>query len=242
MNTADIFKLILWEAVNPFLLKIKRNKKIKYSSDIRGINLGCGFDNPENWLGIDGGASLILIQNCPKFILRRYYENFNTASAMDFEDYIARVRSLKFIHRDIRYGLPFSSDSIPNIFSSHFLEHLHKGDALKLLNECYRVMKKNGCIRIVVPSLDAAVESIDNALSEYRSGNIEPIQKHVTNLQIGFMDSFTGHKWMYNFNELQQLLREAGFSQVSECEYKKGNIPDVEVLDTRTGLTVEAVK
>lgn len=46
--------------------------------------------------------------------------------------------------------LPFSDESIESIVTHHFLEHV--GDGLpRLLEECYRVLKPDGIMRIIVP-------------------------------------------------------------------------------------------
>ena len=48
---------------------------------------------------------------------------------------------------------------------------------------------------------------------------------------------------MYNFDELSKTLIELGFKDVRECKYKKGEIIDVEYLDTREkSLFVEGKK
>ena len=242
MVVSSILKILLWEFLNPFLLKIRRKKRIEIKDGIRGINLGCGFDNPENWLGLDGGASLWLIKKSPKFLLRRFFKNFNMSESIEFDEYVQKVRSVKFVYYDIRFGLPFKDSSVPNVFSSHFIEHLTRKDTQKLLGECFRVMKAKGIIRIVVPSLDEQVESITRALEEYNKGRIEPIQEYVTRKESGYLDSFSGHKWMYNFKEMSEMLAEAGFSDIREYDFKTGRIPDVEKLDCREGLIVEAIK
>lgn len=53
---------------------------------------------------------------------------------------------------DLRRGLPFEDNSVDAIRASHFFEHLTPGDAKRLLNECWRVLKPSGQIHIVVPA------------------------------------------------------------------------------------------
>jgi hypothetical protein len=47
---------------------------------------------------------------------------------------------------------------------------------------------------------------------------------------------------MYDFGELKRLLERLGFVKVSKCRFRQGQIPDVEKLETRSGLFVEAFK
>ena len=50
---------------------------------------------------------------------------------------------------DLEKGLPFRSNSIDYIYCSHVLEHINNFE--ELLEEIYRIVKKNGKIHIVVP-------------------------------------------------------------------------------------------
>ena len=61
------------------------------------------------------------------------------------------------IIRDIQRGLPFDDESVDEIFTSHFLEHIK--DLNFVMEECYRVLKKEGIMRIVVPHC-STLESI----------------------------------------------------------------------------------
>lgn len=242
MKIASLYKFILWEVINPILLKTRKGRRIRIKENIKGLNLGCGFDNPENWIGLEGGASLWLIRKSPKFLLRRSYKDFNMSESMEFDEYVDKVKAVKYIHYDIRKGLPFRDNSVPHIFSSHFLEHLTRKEAISLIEECYRVIRPGGIIRIVVPSLDELVADISRAVEEYSKGDIRSIQDYVTRKRTGFVDNFSTHKWMYNYAELEMLLKDKGFKDITECSYGEGKIPDVEKLDVRPGLIVEAIK
>ncbi len=51
-------------------------------------------------------------------------------------------------------GLPLSDNSMDVVYSSHFLEHLSQDQANFVLKESYRILNKDGIIRIVVPDLE----------------------------------------------------------------------------------------
>jgi len=55
------------------------------------------------------------------------------------------------IVRDITRGLPFDADSVDEIYSCHFFEHLNGDDVRWVLKECYRVLKSDAEIFIRVP-------------------------------------------------------------------------------------------
>ena len=52
------------------------------------------------------------------------------------------------------------------------------------------------------------------------------------------------HKYMYDFELIKEALEQAGFSNVTRCEYQQGKTPDVKVLDVypEVSLFVEAVR
>ena len=140
-------------------------------------------------------------------------------------------------------GFLFCDNSVKNIYSSHFLEHILFEDAKKLFKECYRVLINGGHIRICVPSLDKEVESIKHAIIEYENGNISTVQKYLTSNSIGYISYYSAHRQMYNYENLYLILSNSGFTQIKQYDFKVGEIIDVELLDTRNNsLYVEAMK
>ncbi|GGO73869.1 methyltransferase domain-containing protein [Bowmanella pacifica] len=71
----------------------------------------------------------------------------------------------EFVAYDMRKDkIPFEDDTVDNIYCSHVIEHVKDCTALFFFKEAYRVLKKNGVLRISCP--DAAflcrVSSFDN--------------------------------------------------------------------------------
>lgn len=238
----ELFKLLIWEIVNPAILRCHRKKLYEWDASFKGLNLGCGVDVLPDWIGIDGGV-YILYRKLPSFVLRLIFPLLNMSEVYNYDEYLKKLKSGKILHHDLRNNIPYKADSIPYIYSSHFFEHLTKEDALSSLGECFRVLKPwGGVMRIAVPSLDREVNSIRLAIKEYDRGEIEPVSKYLMT-KPGFISQFSVHKYMYNFVEMKKLLETAGFVEVTEYTYKTGNIVDVESLDTRQdSLFVEAVK
>ena len=52
---------------------------------------------------------------------------------------------------DVTKGLPFSDGYIGGIFTEHMIEHISFDQALSLLGECRRVLRKGGTLRVIVP-------------------------------------------------------------------------------------------
>ena len=53
--------------------------------------------------------------------------------------------------RDAERGLPFDNNSVDEIYSSHFLEHVHPDKINFFMYECWRVLKKKGLFKCIVP-------------------------------------------------------------------------------------------
>lgn len=48
-------------------------------------------------------------------------------------------------------GIPFPDQTFDIVYHSHLLEHFSKSDAAGFVNECHRVLRPGGIIRVVVP-------------------------------------------------------------------------------------------
>jgi predicted SAM-dependent methyltransferase len=134
-------------------------------------------------IGLDGGITHLFVNKAPKPLARMLFRKFKMAKNYEFEEYFAKVRRVKLIHHELTYGIPFPDDSVANVYSSHFFEHLFKTEAEFLLQECFRVLKNHGIIRVCVPSLSEHVASLKKAINDYETGENmrkEEIQKYVT--------------------------------------------------------------
>ncbi len=67
-------------------------------------------------------------------------------------DFISKNEDV--IAHNLLKGIPFPDNSYDAVYHSHVLEHFKKNDGKLFIQECYRVLKKNGVIRIVVPDLE----------------------------------------------------------------------------------------
>jgi SAM-dependent methyltransferase len=55
---------------------------------------------------------------------------------------------------NLQDDLPFPEGSFDVIYHSHVLEHFSRSDGQRLLQRCYRVLRRRGIIRVVVPDLE----------------------------------------------------------------------------------------
>ena len=73
------------------------------------------------------------------------------------------------IAHDLTQGIPFPDESFDVVYHSHLLEHFPKSQAPLFVQECYRVLRHQGIVRIAVPDLEQIIRSyilvLEQALS-----------------------------------------------------------------------------
>jgi predicted SAM-dependent methyltransferase len=67
---------------------------------------------------------------------------------------------------DLTKGIPFHDNSFDVVYHSQVLEHIPKEKATDFVEECYRVLKPGGIMRIVVPDLENIVDEYKRLLNE----------------------------------------------------------------------------
>ncbi len=72
---------------------------------------------------------------------------------------------------DAKQGVPFKSGSVDFVYHSHLLEHLVLEDGQILLEECFRVLKPRGILRVVVPDLEGICKAYLSAISRIDKGD-----------------------------------------------------------------------
>lgn len=128
------------------------------------LDLGCGR-LPKGRLGIDRfpAPEVGLMMDLDRMEAVSGYENdaeFGELSERTKDLFVLRDRELgKMCH----LGLPFPDQSIESIISHHFMEHVGDG-FIPLMDECHRVLKPGGVLRIIVPLFPSrtAVEDPDH--------------------------------------------------------------------------------
>lgn len=217
-------------------LKRRQRKAVPpgYASPTK-VNLGCGLAVAAGWINIDGSLNA-LIANFPRGVHSLAYRLSGASRYYSREQYCRLLSDHVFVHHDLVYGIPLADSCADFVYSSHFLEHLKRKDAERLLCESLRVLKSGGTLRIVVPDLEYAVLL-------YSSG-----KKETMLTQYFFVEDddsrYAQHKYMYDFHLLKEVLEKVGFKKVRRCSFQQGETPDLDVLDNRPedSLFVEATR
>lgn len=142
---------------------------------------------------------------------------------------------------NVLWGLPFSPASARVIFVSHLLEHLYfPNDVRAFLAELRRVLAPGGTVRIIVPDIErciAAYVSKDQSFFANRRETWSWWPQNQTRLQdfLNYAGAgpepslFDAHKYGYDFETIERVLHEAGFSSVSRSEYMESAHPELRV-------------
>lgn len=216
------------------------------------VNLGSGPYGKPDWINLDWGILAIL----SKFVLlRKLLIGLKLLSPSYGIDWPSQPRLW-----DCRKNLPFKDQSVNFIYSSHFLEHLHRYQVIKVLKECKRVLQKGGVLRIALPDLRLIAEkylqndkefflrveksALDNCADLFmlhiHGGDICSQPSFIRKIQQKFI---RGHLWMYDFESLYAILYAEGFKNIQKCSPGQGRTPDIDFLDRyrENSMFIEAV-
>ena len=126
---------------------------------------------------------------------------------------------------DATKPFPFNDNTFDYVYSEHMIEHISRRDASFMLNECRRVLKPSGIIRIATPDLQV--------IAGLYAGNGDPdnqyyikwITDRLTNNTRDYQPGFVinqafynwGHQFLYDGELLAIALRDAGFTDIQRC-------------------------
>ena len=210
------------------------------SSNLK-LNLGCGGVTPDGYINIDCSPNALLSKfpfyNFIKFILYKLRLISDGAYKANWSS------NVRYCNLDKTFPkLPTSSCSV--IYTSHFLEHIEKESAIRLLANCYEALSNNGILRIAVPDLYSEAKSY---IWEYE----ESLKYNKTDFKSG--ENFIrlmvsrkprhAHKWMYDFLLLRDILGELGYVNIQQMDFCESTISDIALLEHRKdSLFVECKK
>jgi predicted SAM-dependent methyltransferase len=221
------------------------------------IHLGCGSKTPSNWLNVDGSWNAWLSQHAT---IRQIINLLKIVPKCQIE--INWAQNI-YIY-DIRKPLPFETNSFVAVYASHLLEHIYLTEAKSLLKECFRVLKSQGVLRMVVPDLKAIINEYITGVESIKLPLMDDIKTRadILNRKLYYrypfptkgsifykiytaLTDFHLHKWSY---DADSLIYWAGFQNVKEMgpfESRIEGIEEVESLDriiNGMGICIEGIK
>jgi predicted SAM-dependent methyltransferase len=74
---------------------------------------------------------------------------------------------------NLREDIPFPNETFDVVYHSHILEHFPRQLGSQFMKECFRVLKTDGIVRVVVPDLESIMKHYLTALERSRNGDKE---------------------------------------------------------------------
>jgi SAM-dependent methyltransferase len=222
------------------------------------LNVGSGPSDATGWTHLDGSwqakvAGHRWLLPVGRLLLRKDIGHWPTA--------------VKYC--DVRRGLGFKPGTVAVVYASHMLEHLHRVDALRFLEDVKRSLKPGGVVRVVVPDVAAIVGWYLEHRGQARRSTEEPKGSssdllmdmlllcprqrpngHGPTAWLKRTASLHDHKWMYDAEGLLALFAEAGFRNAESRGFLESAIPSARLADVEqadrvqdgAGVCVEASK
>jgi predicted SAM-dependent methyltransferase len=132
---------------------------------------------------------------------------------IDMHPYGAGVR----VH-DLTKRTPYGDETFDVVYHSHVLEHFPKKQALSFLQECRRILKSGGVVRVVVPDLERIARLYIEALEKASNG------------VPGWAENY---EWMV-MEMYDQTVREESSGGVTEY-FSRNSIPNRDFILLRWG-------
>lgn len=209
------------------------------------LNIGCGPDGHfEGFVNIDNSKA-VLLAKLPQ--LKKLFLKLGLISKEKFDADWAGVRWI-----DVSRRFPFATESVDKIYCSHFLEHIPANKGKFVLKECYRVLRKDSVMRLVVPDLLWHAEKYVRETKIIQQNSIFPDDRtahdkfletvygaYLSNKRYG-----ANHCYMYDLPTLISILKKIGFKNICNCQYKEGEDEELPRYDTRPedSLHIEIMK
>jgi predicted SAM-dependent methyltransferase len=128
---------------------------------------------------------------------------------------------------------PFRDGSAAAVNSEHFIEHLTREQAAAYLREAFRVLRPGGLIRTSTPDLEgmaAAYAAKDPRVLDVHRSHGYTASNHADLVNNYFFQH--GHRHVFDFGTLGELLSEAGFEQIERASFGKSSHPELRGIDT----------
>lgn len=115
---------------------------------------------------------------------------------------------------DLSKPLPYANQTIEKIFAEHVIEHLTSAEMMYFFEECYRVLKVGGVLRVVFPDIE---QTMTRSTEEYVKFAMTYVPMEYRSLPMTAWHSLArchGHKQMLTQNLIHCSLQSLPFSIV----------------------------
>lgn len=149
-----------------------------------------------------------------KVLLKSKKVNFGSGTDIKKDFINIDMNGLADIFLDVRNKSNIPSSSIELIYSSHFIEHLEHHELISHFKECFRILKKDGTLRLGVPKFE-------NTFNDYCSGNKVEVDKQKSILSKKFN---IDEKYICRMDLINRSVYEFGHHKICLDSVKVKNL------------------
>lgn len=148
---------------------------------------------------------------------------YSSASEWTNLDFVSNDENV--IAHNLLAGIPFENNTFDLVYHSHVLEHFAKEDGEQFIQDCFRVLKPSGIIRIAIPDLETIVREYiknleyginhpddKNAEANYNWIMLELFDQTVRNKRGGNMGKYLTQEKMPNETYIYNRIGQEGKS------------------------------
>lgn len=152
------------------------------------------------------------------------------------------------VFMDCTKNFPLPSGSFDHVFAEHLIEHMELPAIEAFLQECHRILKPGGTIRLVTPNLDTFIQM----MMAPQSGQTQKyIEWHKNRCAYAFPASPVrainsifqehGHKFIMNESFMTELLIRAGFFDARSYAVGKSRLTALCGIDKHGSIIGEEI-
>ncbi len=199
-----------------------------------GLNVGCAFWN--------------LKLGCVNIDLSRL--ETRSGQATEYGRMALLDGHAYYLEQDVTTPIPLPDASFDWLHSEHLIEHVPQAGAIQFLKEAHRLLKPGGLLRISTPDLAIYVDGYRDPSRKFfdkhariieqlsrmypeAGGDAFPEVQRRPAWMVNQIFKYWGHQWIYDFEEMVYVLREAGFDETSieRSAFRRGRDPKVADID-----------
>jgi predicted SAM-dependent methyltransferase len=144
---------------------------------------------------------------------------------------------------DATQTFPIEDNQFDYIFSEHMIEHLEYAGGSSMLKESFRILRKDGTIRVSTPDLpflidlyrsDKSAQQI--AYIKWATDNFVPGTDYDDVFVINNFVRAWGHTFIYDEKTLRSSMEKAGFTNITKCDLNQSVKAPFRDLENETRL------
>jgi predicted SAM-dependent methyltransferase len=144
---------------------------------------------------------------------------------------------------DATQTFPIENNQFDYIFSEHMIEHLEYAGGSSMLKECFRVLRKDGTVRVSTPDLPFLLDLYRSDKSaqqleyiKWATDNFVPDTDYDDVFVINNFVRAWGHQFIYDEKTLRSSMEKAGFTNITKCDLNQSVEAAFRDLENETRL------